>query len=119
VAPQVGETFLFGPYSLQYREMRQKWVWPPRLRESANQHLFASFKEYQLNRMTERFHALKNPYKVGKEHALPDIDAECDILNFSSLLMTQFNKGRQNGRWQIIDAEIPDIFKALERMRFP
>jgi hypothetical protein len=69
--------------------------------------------------MTEGLHALKNPYEVGKKHALPDINTERDILYLSSLLMTQFDKGRQNGGRQIIDAEIPDIFKALERMRFP
>jgi hypothetical protein len=69
--------------------------------------------------MAENLYALKNPHEVRKEHALPDIDSERDILNLSPLLMTQLNKGRQQGRWQIVDAEIPDIFKALESMRFP
>jgi hypothetical protein len=119
VAPQVGETLLFKPYSLQYREMRQERVRPPGLRESANYHLFTSFKKYQLNRMTENLHSLKNPHEIGKEHAFSDIDAERNILNLPPLLMTQLNKGRQK-RWrQIVNAEIPDIFKALESMRFP
>jgi hypothetical protein len=35
------------------------------------------------------------------------------------LLVTQLDKSRQK-RWrQIVDAEIPGILKALERMRFP
>ena len=99
--------------------MRKKWVRPPGLRESANQDLFPSLEEYQLNRMPKRFHTLKNPCEVGKEHALPDIDSKRDILNLPSLLMTELNKGRQNGGRQIINTEIPDIFKALERMRLP
>jgi hypothetical protein len=68
--------------------MRQEWVGPPRLRESANQHLLTSFKEYQLNRMTKNLNPPKNPHEIGKEHALPDIDAERNILNLAPLLMT-------------------------------
>jgi hypothetical protein len=33
--------------------------------------------------------------------------------------MTQLDKGRQKSRRQIIDAEMPDIFEALEGMRLP
>jgi hypothetical protein len=69
--------------------------------------------------MSKRFHTLKNSHEVGKEHALPDIDSKRDILNLPCLLMTQLNKGRQNSGRQIVDTEIPGIFKALERMRFP
>jgi hypothetical protein len=119
VAPQIGETLLFKPHTLQYREMRQERVGPPRLRESANQHLLTSFKEYQLNRMTKNLNPLKNPHEIGKEYALPDIDAERNIFDLASLLMTQLDKGRQKSRRQIIDAEIPDIFETLECMRFP
>src|SRR6185295_19676052 len=106
MAPYIGETLLFKSYSFQHRKMRQERVRPPRLRESANQYLLASFEEYQFNRMTENLYALKNPHEVRKEHALPDIDSERDILNLSPLLMTQLNKGRQQDRWQIVDAEI-------------
>jgi hypothetical protein len=99
--------------------MRQKRVRPSRLRESTNQHLITSFEEYQLNGMAKTLYALKNPHEVRKEHALPDIDAERDILNLSPLLMTQLDKGWQQSRRQIVDTEIPAIFEALERMRFP
>jgi hypothetical protein len=68
--------------------------------------------------MAENLYALKNPHEVRKEHTLPDIDAERNILNLPPLLMTQLNKGRQQGRRQIVDAEIPAIFKTLQRMRF-
>jgi hypothetical protein len=69
--------------------------------------------------MAKSLNPLKNPHKIGKEHALPDINAERDIPNLAPLLMTQLYKGRQKSRWQIIDAEIPDIFETLECMRFP
>jgi hypothetical protein len=90
---------------------------PSGLRESANEHLFTSFKEYQLNRMTKSLNPFKNTHEIRKKHALPDIDAERNILNLAPLLMTQLDKGRQKSRRQIIDAEIPDIFEALEGMR--
>jgi hypothetical protein len=69
--------------------------------------------------MTKNFNPLKNPHEIRKEDALPDINAERDILNLAPLLMTQLDKGRQKSRRQIIDAEIPDIFEALECVRFP
>jgi hypothetical protein len=119
MAAQIGETLLFKPYTFQYREVRQEWMRPPRLRKSPNQHLFTGFEEYQLDRMTKSLHSLKDPYEIGKKHALPDIDAQRNILNLTPLLMTQLDKSRQKGRRQIVDAKVSCIFKALERMRFP
>jgi hypothetical protein len=67
--------------------------------------------------MTKSLNPFKNTHEIRKKHALPDIDAERNILNLAPLLMTQLDKGRQKSRRQIIDAEIPDIFEALEGMR--
>jgi hypothetical protein len=67
--------------------------------------------------MAKRLNPLKNSHKIRKKHTLPDINAERDIPNLAPLLMTQLDKGRQKSRRQIIDAEIPDIFEALESMR--
>jgi hypothetical protein len=67
---------------------------PPRLRESTNQDFLTSFKEYELNRMTKRLHPIKNPHKIGKEHALSNIDAERNIFNLAPLLMTELYKSR-------------------------
>ena len=48
--------------------------------------------------MTKNLNPLKNPHEIGKEHALPDIDAERNIFNLAPLLMTQLDKGRQKSR---------------------
>jgi hypothetical protein len=69
--------------------------------------------------MTKCLNPLKNPHEIGKEHALPDIDAKRNFFNLAPPLMTHLDKGRQKSRRQIIDAEVPDIFKALESMGFP
>ena len=98
VSPKLRETLLFKAHTFQYREMRQKRMGPSRLRESTNQHLLTGFKEHELNRMAQYLYPLKNAYEIGKEHALPDIDAERNILYFSPLLVTQLDKGRQKGR---------------------
>ena len=45
------------------------------------------------------------------------IDAERDIGYFSTLLITEFYESRNQRRRKIIDAEIPGIFKRLERVR--
>jgi hypothetical protein len=119
VASKISETLFFKSHSFQYREMWQQWMGPPRLRESSNENFFASFEKYQLNRMAKRLNPLKNSHKIRKKHTLPDINAERDIPNLAPLLMTQLDKGRQKSRRQIIDAEIPDIFEALESMRLP
>jgi hypothetical protein len=67
--------------------------------------------------MTKCLNPLKNPHEIGKEHAFPDIDTERDIFNFAPLLVTQLDKGREKGRRQIVDTEIPDVFETLEGMR--
>jgi hypothetical protein len=69
--------------------------------------------------MAKRLNPLENSHKIGKKHTLSDVNAERNILNLAPLLMTQLDKGRQESRWQIIDAEVPDIFEALESMRLP
>jgi hypothetical protein len=69
--------------------------------------------------MTKYLNPLKNPHEIGKEHAFPDIDAERNIFNLASLLMTQLDKGRQKGRRQIVDTEIPCVFETLEGLRLP
>jgi hypothetical protein len=119
IAPEIDETLFFKSHSLQYRKLRQQRMGPPRLGESANQHLFTRFKKYELDLVAEGLHPLENPNKIGKEYALPDIDAERNIFDFSSLLMTELDKGRQKGRRQIVDTEISAIFKTLQGMRLP
>jgi hypothetical protein len=119
VAPEISETLFFKSHSLQYRKLRQQRMGSPRLRESANQDLFARFKKYELDLVTESLHPLENPHKIGKEYALPDIDAKRDVFDFSSLLMTELDKGRQKGRRQIIYTEVSAIFKTLQGMRLP
>src|SRR3954470_14422809 len=98
VAPKISKTRLLNPHPFQYWKMRQKRMRSPRLREPAYQYLLTSLQKYQLHCMTKSLHPLKNTYEIRKKYAFPYIDAERDTFNLASLLMTQFDKGRQQRR---------------------
>ncbi len=67
----------------------------PRLRESPNQNGIAGFKEQQFDGVTQVFDALEDADQVGKEHPFADVNAQCDVLYFPALLVTEFDKGRK------------------------
>ena len=48
-----------------------------------------------MNGMTGRVQSIQIADQVGKEYALPDIDAQRDILDFAALLGTEFHERGQ------------------------
>ena len=87
-------------------------------REPPHQHGVAGFEEEQFDRVTEVFEALKDAGEVDEEHAFSDVDSQRDILDFTALLVTEFDKGWEQGWGQVVDAEIADVFETLQRVRF-
>jgi hypothetical protein len=69
--------------------------------------------------MPEVLDPLQDAGQVGKEHPLPNVDAKRDIFDLAALLVTEFNEGGKQ-RWRkVINAEIPDVFEAFQRVRLP
>ena len=67
--------------------------------------------------MAQVFDALKDAGEVGKKHPFSDVDAKRDIFDFPTLLVTEFDERRKEGRGQVIDAEIADVLEAFQRVR--
>ena len=45
------------------------------------------------------------------------VDAKRDIFDFPTLLVTEFDEGRKEGRGQVIDAKIADVLETFQRVR--
>ncbi len=94
-------------------------MWPPRLGEPANEYGITGLQEQQLDGVPEVLDALQDAGQVGKEDPFPDVDAERDIFDFATLLMTQLDEGGKQRRRKIINAEVPDVLEAFQRVRLP
>jgi hypothetical protein len=113
-----GKPFFLEPDPFENLQLRQQRMRTPRLREPPHQHGVAGFEEEQFDRVTEIFDALKDAGEVGEEHAFSDVDSQRDILDFTALLVTELDKGWEEGWGQVVDAEIADVFETLQRVRF-
>ncbi len=91
----------------------------PRLGEPANEYGITGFQKQQLDGVPEVLDALQDAGQVGKEDPFPDVDAERDIFDFATLLMTQLDEGGKQRRRKIINAEVPDVLEAFQRVRLP
>jgi hypothetical protein len=66
--------------------------------------------------MAKLFYLLQNSDKIAKEHSLTDVNAQRDIFDFTTLLMTEFDEGGKEGWRQIIDTKVPNVLETFQRV---
>src|SRR5574337_1625595 len=68
--------------------------------------------------MAESLHPFQDTDEIRKERALPNVNPKSNVSNFAMLLIAEIDKGREECKGKIIDAEIPGILKCLEGIGF-
>src|SRR5262245_25494741 len=88
---------LLESHPFEHRQFRQQRMRPAGLRESPYQHGISGFEEQQFYGVTEFFDSLKDAGEVGEKHPFSDVDAERDVFDFTTLLVTEFDEGWKEG----------------------
>ena len=113
--PELGQRLALGADAVEDVAVRRERMLAPRLVVPAHQRLVARLQEEHLHRVVAATQLAEPLHQMRQVLAFPHVDPERDVPDVSRRPRRQLGERRDQGRRQVVDAEVADILEALDR----